>query len=1010
MAMGRASVEGYAIFRWFAGLVTKRPRLLVIVWLLVFAAAIFANQVWRSQDVITFTFTLPEDTESAKAQRIVEEQFPIALANSTATVVLVAEDVTVQPYRDFVEDLHDAIVAASELDEGEETTLTLRSGDTLGVERRIEFLEDPSNATIYGAYASYAYELAANFNGPVHQQVLFTQSAAGVYWGLPAVFLGAWMQTPPPFQNETAKAATEAYIANALPSEAQFWANASFQTFYQGWSASWSNASMMFFPPNERAETVVAQTLPAFLSTPPGTDLFSPEQRLFQLGMLGTFDVTNFGDPALVEAYALSVFEPLGVADLRFFEDLYRDLDDPVIEAELRAFAKEESLRYSIFDTPLLFSVDVTRFFVSEDRTILLMNYAFARDPRFVDEDRRMPIVENVLVIRDLVARVQAAYASDAQVYVTGSAPLDVDQEFLLESGAEFVATIVLVVVLIGLYFRSVVSPGLPILTIAIALLVANLFVYLVAVYLFDIHFTVIAVLQTVLLAIGTDYSIFLVSRYRDERREGKEQKQAVGNAVIWAGESVATSGGAVLIAFFALSLGSFPFVQGMGLTVGFAVAVALGLALTFIPAILMLVGTRAFWPSRKTAKVRAKGEFTRGERYFRRASGFAIRRAKAVVLAAILITIPATYLVLTDRPTFDLSEGLPPTESQQGIDAIAGAFGEGFLFPTILVVQFRDPVLLADGNVSVPPLDAIRELTARVEAEAAVRTVEGPTNPQGTAIDYRNLNAMPPAQRASLVAAMRPFIGEDDRTVRMTIVLSYPAFSREAVEAIDGLSATLAVIRGDEPELRAASLFLGGVSPILNDLRDSTNRDLQVMAAIVVIGLFFVLLLVLGSVLIPLRAILTILLSIAWTLAVTSILFQVWLGLDVFFVLPLFLFVMAMGLGMDYDIFIITRVREEVAKGKTDRDAILESVTRTGGIVSACGIIMAGAFATLLISPLPILKEIGFALAFAILLDSSVVRIYLVPAIMVLAGKYNWWAPGRLQRVRRGEPVDPKA
>jgi len=219
-----------------------------------------------------------------------------------------------------------------------------------------------------------------------------------------------------------------------------------------------------------------------------------------------------------------------------------------------------------------------------------------------------------------------------------------------------------------------------------------------------------------------------------------------------------------------------------------------------------------------------------------------------------------------------------------------------------------------------------------------------------------------------------------------------------------------LAVIRADEPELRAATIHLGGVSAVLNDVRDTTNRDLQVMAVIVVIGLFLVLLFVLGSVLIPLRAVLTILLSIAWTLALTILLFHFWKGLDVIFVLPLVMFVMAMGLGMDYDIFIITRVREEVAKGKTDRNAILEAVTRTGGIISACGIVMAGAFATLMLSPLPFLQEIGFALAAVILIDSTIVRIYLVPAIMVLAGKYNWWAPGRLQRVRRAGEGTPKA
>ncbi len=1003
--VSRSSQEGYAVFRWIANVVRRRYRLLVLGWILLFLFALAGNSLWRVNDVITFSMPLPEDTPSAQAQKVLDEQFPGQTFGSTATVVIVAPDATTLEYRQFVADLHAAIVAASNLSAGETATFSLHNGASFTVDRPIEYMKDPSNATIYRVYTSTAYALARQFDGPVHDQVQLTQTAAGIYWGLPKYFLAVWSTNPGPLQNETAKAATESYVATTFPPTAAPWANGSFQSFYLGWNASWSNASMTFFPPNVRAETVIAQTLPAFLNSPLAMSMFPQEARDFQMGMLGTFNLTNFADPALVESYALAVFPPIGVASLPFFEDVLHNLTGSDPDPVLRQFADDFALRYDPLATPLIFPVNVARFFISGDRTLVLMNYQFAEDVRFV-EDHRQPIKEDVAVIRDLVARMKAAYGLAATTYVTGSAPLGVDQEFALEGGAEFIATIGLVIILIGLYFRSALSPLFPILTIAIALMIANLFVYLVAVYLFDVHFTVTAVLQTVLLATGTDYSIFLISRYRDERRDGRDVKDAVQNAGIWAGESVATSGGAVLIAFAALSLSSFPILRGMGLAIGFGVTVALGLALTFIPAILVLLGDRVFWPSgKRVAKVRAPGERSRSERYFHGAASFAMNHAKAVVLAAVLVTIPATYIVLTDEPTFDLSEGVPATESGDGVKAIADAFGEGFLFPAYVVVQFPDPILLADGNVSVSKMDALHNLTAKLLAdEPGVFTVEGPTNPQGTDVDYRNLSTMPPAERAGILAAMKPFIGRDNATVRLLLVFADPAFSRPAIETVDRLDGELTAIQASEPELARARIYLGGVSPILNDVRDSTNHDLALMAVVVTIGLFLVLLFVLGSVLIPFRAILTILLSIVWTLALTILVFRFLFGLDVLFFLPLALFVMVMGLGMDYDIFIITRVREEVARGKSDRDAIREAVTRTGGIITACGIVMAGAFATLTLSKLPFLKEIGFALAFAIILDSSVVRIYLVPAIMVLAGKYNWWAPGRLQRVRRGE------
>jgi RND superfamily putative drug exporter len=267
----------------------------------------------------------------------------------------------------------------------------------------------------------------------------------------------------------------------------------------------------------------------------------------------------------------------------------------------------------------------------------------------------------------------------------------------------------------------------------------------------------------------------------------------------------------------------------------------------------------------------------------------------------------------------------------------------------------------------------------------------------------------MSQAERQLVDASIRPYVGDDNRTARVTLVFTDAPFSVAAINAVDRIRMDIATIQQSEPLLASSQIYLGGVTPVLSDVRANMNRDLSIMALVVITGLFLVLLFVLGSVLIPIRAILTILLSVSWTLGLTILVFHVWRGYDIIFILPLALFVMAMGLGMDYDIFIITRIREEVSKGKTDAEAITEATTRTGGIISACGIVMAGAFATLMLNPSPFLQEIGFALAFAILLDSMVVRIYLVPAIMVLAGKGNWWAPGPLQRVRLEDRKKPR-
>ncbi|MEK6851434.1 MAG: hypothetical protein AABY30_02725, partial [Candidatus Thermoplasmatota archaeon] len=314
--MSRSSEEGYRFFRGIAKLATRRHRLLLLLWVVVFAMALVANQVWRADDVITYyqSAVLPDDTESAKAQNLIDAQFPGQAANSSATVVFVAHNVSLPAYREFVIDLQDAIAASAGLEDGENATLRLQTGDDLTVDRPLFFLKDAGNATIYAVHEAYAYELAKRFNGPVHLQNLSTQSAVGIYWGLPGYFLNEWVTETfrgNPGANETAHNATQAYIRGVFQ-EAIPWANGSFETYYQGWRASFFNGSMDPLFPDARTEAVIAQTLPAFVYSPVWNAAFGGNEtvRMFQLGMLGAFDLTNFLDQERVEAYALAVFPP----------------------------------------------------------------------------------------------------------------------------------------------------------------------------------------------------------------------------------------------------------------------------------------------------------------------------------------------------------------------------------------------------------------------------------------------------------------------------------------------------------------------------------------------------------------------------------------------------------------------------------------------------------------------------------------------------------------------------
>jgi len=984
------------VFDRIASLVLRRYKVLVVAWILAAIGAGYLNSIFPLSDVVSFSQqdALPHDTPSYLAQQIAEEQFPGRSQASGITVVLVGTNVTTAQARDLVLDLDDALTAAAALPDGGSSTYTFRAGGSVTV-HPVRYVAHAENATIYRVYEGFAAELARSYA----TQVQFTAGAVGIYYGLPAAYLGGYLAG----DNVTADAAATQVLAT-LPPSVQGLAGGYYGVYRATWNASFlvDPAS----PPDLRTSTVIGQALPAFLAL----SGLPPEQVAYQTGFLSVFTLGNYQNASLAEGYAFGAFLQLPVADPSFVLSLRDDLPDDPTPAEIDAFARGVVANTTLDTIPLHFPVDIASFYISADRTVLLANYEFSKESRFTESDGTQPVIRNVGAFREIARGLESAYPG-LTVYVSGAAASDLDNQELFSGSSEFVVTIVLAIVLTCLFFRSLVTWLFPITAIGIGITISLAFVYFVAVYLLTVDSTVTILLQVVLLATGVDYSIFLLSRYRDERLDGHEVRDSVRTAITWAGESIATSGGAVIISFAALSLGSFPFIRALGITIGAAVTIAILLALTFIPSVVLLAKDRVFWPfNRVMGRARDRrnqGSLTAVERYFEGSAKFSMKHAKAIMAVALLVTLPAGYIVLTGKPSFDLTAGAAPTESSRGLDALSESFGAGLFIRSFVIIRFDDPIL-SGGNLSVPKLDAIDAIRqALVSGHPEIESVAGPTNPQGEVIDYRNLTTLPEPERSQLREGIASYIGGDNRTVRVFFVFVADPFSHTAVTSIDAIEATLNSVKSGDPELQTAELYLGGFTAILHDVNENTTRDLQLMAVIVFVALFIVLLFVLGSVLVPLRSILTILLSIIWALAVSSLFFHFWKGLDLIFILPLILFVLAMGLGMDYDIFIITRVREEVARGRSDEEAIYTAMKRTGAIISAAGAIMAGSFFTLTLSPSPVVFQIGFALAVVILLDAMVVRIYLVPAILVLAGKYNWWAPGPLARLSRTHSIE---
>jgi len=614
---------------------------------------------------------------------------------------------------------------------------------------------------------------------------------------------------------------------------------------------------------------------------------------------------------------------------------------------------------------------------------------------------------DSVDVVREIAHSVASDYPGLAP-YVTGGDAIsrDMNEAFDQDLARIDPVAIVLILVLIGIFFRSIVASSIPPLSVGVAIGMAMAVLYLIGSYLTSIHYSVLAIMITAMLGAGCDYGIFILSRYREERLNGRGNDESVRAAVEWAGEAVTTSGMTVMIGFGVLAISRFALLQSMGLALAVGILIALLVALTLLPSIICLLGDRLFWPSKLdlTTRMRKRGTRLRGKLgYFSKSARFSVKHAKVIVLIAILISVPTTYLALTLETSYDFIAGMPDTESKQGLEVLGEGFGQGRIDPTFMALNFTSPVL-EDDEFDMELLDIVENVSQQLMSLPHMEEVISPTRPLGEPIDYRNMSHYPPIVAAEYLGIMERMVGENETAVIIQVILETEPFAEESIDLVIpirgvGENATL-----DYQQVQAA--YTTGSTAITYDISQMVQEDFSQMQIVVVVGIYLVLLVVLGSVLIPLRLIITILLSISWTIALTMLVFIYVVGSPILWMMPMILFVVCLGLGMDYDILLTTRIREEVAKGKSDKEAIVEAVERTGKVITICGFIMAGTFATMMLSSTALLQQFGFALAFAILLDAIIVRIYLVPAIMVLLKGYNWWAPGRLQRVRREEKL----
>lgn len=544
---------------------------------------------------------------------------------------------------------------------------------------------------------------------------------------------------------------------------------------------------------------------------------------------------------------------------------------------------------------------------------------------------------------------------------VTGSAAQGLDSQEAA-SNAELIvgaATIVLILGLLLIIFRSPIIALMPIIVVGIISQVATgLIAFANEAFDLQADSSITVILIVVLYGIGTDYILFFLFRYRELLRQGVESKTAVAHAIERAGEAIASAGGAVIVAFMALILSTLSIFRSIGPALAIAVAVTVLASLTLVPAIVSLLGTRVFWPS-KAWKNEPKGaRFAAvGNSLGRHPVRFAV--VSGLVLAALSV------LAFGFKPTFDLSDtGVPATaESAVALETLQKGLPPGATDPTAVFLRSTD------GS----PID---------EAD---QTAFG--------------SALGEAPGVAQVATP-PTASPDGSTVIYSVVLDDDPTSDASMDNVAGPIRDIA--HDSAPE--GTEALVGGTTSVFVDLQDAMNRDYSVVFPVAALIIMVILALLLRSLVAPWYLMASVGLGFGATLGASVLLFQTIQGDDgLIFMLPIYIYLFVVALGTDYNILMVARLREESRNGLEPRDAAAMAVRHAGPTVAAAGVILAGTFASLMLGGNALLTSMGFAISFGIFVAAFVMAMFLTPALTALIGHAAWW-PGHGDR--RDEPA----
>ena len=645
--------------------------------------------------------------------------------------------------------------------------------------------------------------------------------------------------------------------------------------------------------------------------------------------------------------------------------------------------------------------------------------------------------------------------------------------------------TIILVIVLLLIVYRSPIAALVPLVAIGVCFLVSRGIIGFLAQAGLSVSTVIDAYMVVTIFGVGTDYCLFIISRFREEMSRA-DHRQGIAITMKQIGPVIVASAITVIIAFLCLSVSRFGMTKTSGYALAIGITVTLAAGLTLVPALMSIFGRFLFWPSKTTPrpdlkpKKRRLGWAKTGEWISRHP----IWTAVPIIIVLIIPYFAIPGLKLSANVLTQLSSG---EESTQGLNIIRDHFPIGELSPLVLVLQSKNGNLITPDSVQgidrvaqaltkaedlsrvdypsvagrqlVSLGEQSRSLSDMVAAPdfnfnnlAVLQSQSGRL--QTLALDYPGvtqspnftsssiilsrvssltgqLNTASPSELPGIISHLQtslydlgdaltalgnefelngsgPFVdwlkavyfSTDGTVARMYLILDADPYSNDATLALPRIREAVAAAfaASDLPDV---AHYVGGETALHTDMVNTSNDDLTIVIIVTSIGILAVIVILLRSLLASLYMVVTVLLNYGATLGITT-----WIFLDILKfeslinMLPVFVFVMLAAVGADYNIFLVSRIREE-SENKSIKEAVHLAVANTGNVITSCGIILAGTFATLASSSFPMVLQIGTAIALGVLIDTFLVRALLVPSLAALFGRWNWW-PSRLFRTMK--------